>query len=76
MSCNPAGDCWCKELPYGPMPVGNILEPQSHQAGPQPPSKVGTGATLPQATGATGCLCRDCLQQDLKAQGLLSQAPD
>ncbi|MDP9337652.1 MAG: hypothetical protein M3P45_02170 [Acidobacteriota bacterium] len=21
MSCNPEGDCWCKELPLGPMPV-------------------------------------------------------
>jgi len=21
MSCNPEGDCWCAELPPGPMPV-------------------------------------------------------
>src|ERR1700733_5262332 len=21
MSCNPEGDCWCAELPHGPVPV-------------------------------------------------------
>jgi hypothetical protein len=25
MNCNPEGDCWCKELPLGPMPVAGEL---------------------------------------------------
>jgi hypothetical protein len=37
MICNPTGDCWCSELPHGPMP-----------------------------TGTGGCLCRDCLTEELK----------
>ncbi|HEX3543598.1 MAG TPA: cysteine-rich CWC family protein [Candidatus Acidoferrum sp.] len=26
MSCKPEGDCWCAELPHGPMPVLKIGE--------------------------------------------------
>jgi hypothetical protein len=26
MSCNPEGDCWCMELPHGPMPVASAGE--------------------------------------------------
>ncbi|HEY5070253.1 MAG TPA: hypothetical protein VII37_10695 [Candidatus Acidoferrum sp.] len=41
MSCNPEGDCWCAELPHGPVPV------------------VKAGET-------TGCLCRNCLEEQLR----------
>jgi hypothetical protein len=47
MSCKPEGDCWCAELPHGPMPV------------------LTAGET-------TGCLCRNCLVeqlQELERQG-------
>ena len=71
MSCDPAGDCWCKELPHGPMPAGNILEPQSRQAGAQHSLEARDKAAPLQEARVTGCLCRDCLQRDLRALGLL-----
>jgi hypothetical protein len=42
LTCNPAGDCWCKKLPHGRMPTD---------------------------MDAAECLCRDCLERDLRAQG-------
>ena len=41
MSCNPEGDCWCAELPRGPVPVVKAGE-------------------------RTGCLCRHCLEEQLR----------
>ena len=74
MSCDPAGDCWCKELPHGPMPMANIVEPQSRQAGEQHSLEARDKPT-PLPVAETGCLCRDCLERDLRAQGLLGQEP-
>ena len=48
MRCEPAGDCWCKELPHGPMPEATV----------------------------TGCLCRVCLENDLRELGLLREASE
>jgi hypothetical protein len=43
MRCDPAGNCWCKELPHGRMSADEEV---------------------------TGCLCRECLVRNLRAQGL------
>jgi hypothetical protein len=45
MSCNPEGDCWCLELPHGPMPALKAGE-------------------------AEGCLCRSCLEKQLRKDRL------
>jgi hypothetical protein len=64
MSCDPAGDCWCKELPHGPMPTTKIVELESRQVGAQHAAPL-------QETLVTGCLCRECLVGDLRAQGVI-----
>jgi hypothetical protein len=64
MSCDPAGDCWCQELPHGVMPTTKIGGLESRQAGAQHAAPL-------QETMATGCLCRDCLVGDLRAQGVI-----
>jgi len=74
MNCEPAGDCWCKELPHGPMPKVDVsaLIPQHSQV--QQPRQAGAQHAAPlEELTATGCLCRGCLQQDLRAQGLLDE---
>jgi len=69
MNCEPLGACWCKELPHGPMPSADAQALQSRQAGQ--PSRSG-GTPLPEPIG-TGCLCRACLESDLREQGLPRQ---
>jgi hypothetical protein len=71
MSCDPGRDCWCKELPRAAMPAKNTLIEQARQAGEH--SSVPLQST-PQST--EGCLCRDCLVADLRAQGLLPLEPN
>ena len=71
MSCDAAGECWCKELPRGPMPKMDVVMVQERQDGTDSggDGRARLAVPLPEAT--TGGLCRACLEHDLRALGLL-----
>jgi hypothetical protein len=73
MGCDPAGNCWCKNLPRGSVMRTNA-EMVDLRAG-QDRAQSGPGGTpTERATAAVGCMCRACLTRDLQAQGLLPKS--